>query len=108
MGSEMCIRDSAPIDSRGTLWTGQPVENPKQLREIIAGDFQEVFLRNFTENLLRYALGRQTHAQDKSLVRSIVHAAAENDYRFSSFAAGIVASDAFQMMEVERMATAQD
>jgi hypothetical protein len=98
----------APIDSRGTLWTGQPVESPKQLREIIADDFQEVFLRNFAENLLRYALGRQTHAQDQSLVRSIVHAAAENDYRFSSFAAGIVTSDAFRMMEVEMMAAAQD
>ena len=98
----------APIDSRGTLWTGQPVESPKQLREIIADDFQEAFLRNFAENLLRYALGRQTHAQDKSLVRSIVHAAAENDYRFSSFAAGIVTSDAFRMMEVEMMAAAQD
>jgi mono/diheme cytochrome c family protein len=98
----------APIDSRGTLWTGQPVESPSQLREIIANDFREAFLRNFTENLSRYALGRQTHARDQSTVRSIVRVAAENDYRFSSFATGIVMSDAFRMMENETMAAAQE
>ena len=91
----------APIDSRGTLWTGQPVESPTQLREVIAGEFREAFLRNFAGNLLRYALGRQTHAEDQSLVRSIVQAAADQDYRFSSFATGIATSDAFRMMEVE-------
>ena len=98
----------APIDSRGTLWTGQPVESPSQLREIIVNDFREAFLRNFTENLLRYALGRQTHARDQSTVRSIGRVAAENDYRFSSFATGIVMSDAFRMMENETMAAAQE
>jgi len=97
----------APIDSRGTLWTGQPVESPSQLREIIANDFREAFLRTFTENLSRYALGRQIHAQDQSTVRAVVRAAAENDYRFSSFATGIVMSDAFRMMENETMAAAQ-
>ena len=60
------------------------------------------------ENLLRYALGRQTHAEDQSLVRSIVHAAAENDYRFSSFAAGLVTRAAFRRMEVEIMPAAQN
>ena len=98
----------APIDSRGTLWTGQPVESPSQLREIIANDFREAFLRNFTENLSRYALGRRIHARDQSTVRSIVRVAAENDYRFSSFATGIVMSDAFRMMENETMAAAQE
>ena len=98
----------APIDSRGTLWTGEPVESPSQLREIIAGDFREAFVRTFTENLMRYALGRQVHARDQSAVRSIVRGAAENDYRFSSFATGIVMSDAFRMMEDETTAAAHD
>ena len=78
------------------------------MREIIVNDFREAFLRNFTENLSRYALGRQIHARDQSTVRSIVRVAAENDYRFSSFATGIVMSDAFRMMENETMPAAQE
>ena len=62
---------ASPIDSHGTFWTGVSVESPKQLRELLLGDFEEQIVRNFTENLLRYALGRRTHPSDRSTVRSM-------------------------------------
>jgi len=88
---------ASPIDARGRFWTGAPVESPKQLRELLLGDFEEQIVRNFTENMLRYALGRRTHPSDQSTVRSIVRSAAENDYRVSSIVMGIATSDAFRM-----------
>ncbi len=90
---------ASPIDSHGTFWTGASVESPKQLRELLVENFEGQIVRNFTENLLRYALGRRTHPSDRSTVRSIVREAAENDHRLSSIVMGIATSDAFRMQE---------
>src|SRR5260370_958440 len=53
--------------------------------------------RGVTEKLLNYALGRGDESTDMPLVRSIVHNAERNNYRFSSIVLGIVKSDAFEM-----------
>jgi hypothetical protein len=55
------------------------------------------FVRVLTEKLMIYALGRGTEYYDMPLLRSIVHEAERNHYRFSSFVLGVVKSDAFQM-----------
>ena len=44
-----------------------------------------------------YALGRGTEAYDMPVMRSIVHDAEKNNYRFSSLVLGIVKSEPFQM-----------
>lgn len=98
---------ASPIDSRGQFWTGADVESPKQLRELLLRDFEEQIVRNFTENMLRYALGRRTHPHDQSTVRSIVRSAAENDYRVSSIVMGIAASDVFRMQGAGPLVMAQ-
>ena len=98
---------ASPIDSRGQFWTGDPVESPKQLRELVLRDFEEQIVRNFTENMLRYSLGRRTHPSDKTTVRSIVRSAAENDYRVSSIVMGIATSDAFRMQGAGPLVVAQ-
>jgi len=54
-------------------------------------------VRNFTENLMAYALGRRLEYYDQPTVRDITNQAEVNDYRLSSFIVGIVKSDAFQM-----------
>ena len=55
------------------------------------------FVRVITEKLFIYALGRGTEYYDMPLIRSIVHEAEPNNYRFSSLVLGVVKSDAFQM-----------
>jgi len=55
------------------------------------------FVRVITEKLMIYALGRGTEYYDMPLIRSIVHEAEANNYRFSSLVLGVVKSDAFQM-----------
>jgi hypothetical protein len=54
-------------------------------------------VRNFTANMLRYALGRRTHPYDAPTVRQIARQAAEDEYRMSAFILGVVLSDPFRM-----------
>jgi len=54
-------------------------------------------IRNFTDNLMSYALGRRIEYYDQPTIRAIVKKAAANGDRFSSFVLGVVNSPAFQM-----------
>ena len=95
------VRDSGfDIDPSGTLFEGSEVRGPVDLREFLLRN-ESLFLRNFTRNLLMYALGRVIQHYDMPAVRSIVREAAENDNRFSSFVVGIVRSEPFQMRKAE-------
>jgi hypothetical protein len=55
------------------------------------------FVRNMTERLLTYSLGRGVEYYDMPLVRSIAREAERHNYRFSSIVLGIVKSAPFQM-----------
>ena len=102
------IRDSgSPLDTRGELWNGLPVETPQDLRDAVLS-MEIAVVRNFTSNMLRYALGRRTHHYDAPAVRQIARQAAANDYRMSSFILGVVLSDPFRMQRGDRMADAPD
>ena len=57
----------------------------------------DAFVQTMTEKLLMYAVGRAAHYYDMPAVRAITHAAARNDYKFSSLVVGIVNSEPFQM-----------
>jgi hypothetical protein len=87
--------DGVPIDSVGVLVDGTRMDGVAGLREAMLR-YSPQFVRNVTERLLTYALGRGTEYYDMPLVRSIVRDAAGNNYRFSSLVLGIVKSDAFR------------
>jgi hypothetical protein len=74
------------------------------LRQALLGH-SDTIIRNFTDNLLAYALGRRVEYYDQPAVRAIVKKAAQSDYRFSSFVMGIVNSAAFQMSQSEPATT---
>ena len=64
-----------------------------------------MIIRNFTDNLMAYALGRRVEYYDQPTVRAIVKKAAQSDYRLSSFVMGVVNSPAFQMSRSEGVTT---
>jgi hypothetical protein len=98
------IRDEGnPLDSRGQLWDGTPLESPQDLQQAML-DRPVPIVRNFTANMMRYALGRRLHYFDMPTVRAIAREAEADDYRLSSFILGIVMSDQFRMRGVEVMA----
>ena len=90
----------SPIDSSGVLPDGTRFEGASGLRKILL-DRREDFVRNVTEKLLTYALGRGTEYYDAPTVRSIMREAVISDYRWSSLISGIVKSTPFQMRRSE-------
>jgi hypothetical protein len=90
--------DGSPINASGTLVDGTKLNGVTELRGALV-KYTPQFARVLTEKLLIYSLGRGTEYFDMPLVRSIVHSAEHNNYRFSSFVLGVVKSDAFQMNE---------
>ena len=86
----------APIDATTLLPGGVPVEGPAELRRALLRR-PDQFVQALTEKLMMYALGRELEYHDMPQVRSIVRAAARDDYRFSAIVTGIVSSDAFGM-----------
>jgi hypothetical protein len=87
------------LDTRGELYDGTPVTSPEDLRQALMAR-PIPLVRNFTENLMAYALGRRLEYFDMPRVRQITRAAEENDHRMSSYIMGVITSDAFQMQQV--------
>ena len=84
------------LDTRSELYDGTPIETAADLTRALLNR-PIPLVRNFTENLMAYALGRRLEYYDQPTVRDITDQAEVNDYRISSFVVGIVKSDAFQM-----------
>ena len=91
--------NSMPLDTRGTLWDGTPVESPAQLQEALL-ERPIPLIRNFTVNLMAYALGRRVEYYDMPEIRAITAAAEANGNRMSSFLMGVIESDAFRYSQV--------
>jgi len=85
-----------PIDASGVLVDGTKLDGVASLRTALV-KYSPAFIRVMTENLMIYAMGRGTDYYDMPLMRSIVHEAAKNNYRFSSLVLGVVKSEPFQM-----------
>jgi hypothetical protein len=101
------IKDNeVPVDPNGVLYDGTPINGPVALRKVLLNHSDSV-IRNFTENLMSYALGRRIEFFDEPTIRAIVKKAAQNDFRFSSFVLGIANSAAFQMSKAEPVVTTE-
>jgi len=88
--------DGAPLDSRGTLADGTPVDGPAALRDAILKR-PDAFTTVLTTRLMTYALGRGLEPSDMPVVRQIVRKAAREQYRFGAIVQGIVDSPPFKM-----------
>ena len=103
------IRENGrPLDTRGNLYDGTPLSSPAELTAALLAR-PIPLVRNFTLNLMAYALGRRVEYSDQPTVRAIAREAEENEYRMSSFIVGVVTSDAFRMKQAPALAQdAQD
>ena len=91
--------DGRELDTSGTYYDGTEINTPMDLNEVLIKRPIPI-VRNFTQNLLAYAMGRRIEYFDQPVVRKIVKEAEASDYRMSSFILGVVRSDPFQMMQV--------
>ena len=94
------IRENGmPLDTRGTFYSGDEIASPDELQAVLLSR-PVPLVRNFTSNLMAYALGRRVEYYDMPTVRKIVKEAETDDYRMSSFIKGVVNSEAFKMKRI--------
>src|SRR5581483_10577530 len=86
----------SPIDTRSQMYDGTPVDGPDGVRTFLLRH-QDQYLRNVTQNLMMYALGRGVEYDDMPAVRGVLHAAAADNYRLKTLIAAVVSSDNFLM-----------
>jgi hypothetical protein len=90
------IRENGvPLDTRSTFYDGTEIETPADLSHALL-QRPVPLVREFTANLMAYALGRRVEYYDQPAVRAIVATAEKNDYRMSSLIVGVIESDAFR------------
>lgn len=93
------IRENdVPLDTRATFYDGTEISTPAELSAVLLKR-PIPLVREFTANMMAYALGRRLEYFDQPTVRAIVADAEEEDYRMSSLIMGIIMSDAFRMKD---------
>jgi hypothetical protein len=93
------IRENGmPLDTRGTFYDGTEIASATELVDVLLTR-PIPLVRQFTGNLMTYALGRRLEVEDQPSVRAIARQAEAEDYRLSSFVLGVVRSDAFRLKQ---------
>lgn len=88
------------VDASGLLPDGAAFDGRNGLQQLLL-DRPDDFVGTVTEKLLTYALGRGVEYYDMPTVRSIVRAAKEDNYSWSSVILGVIESAPFQMRRTE-------
>jgi hypothetical protein len=83
------------IDASGVLPSGEKFNGPKELKQIFLKRKDE-FVRNITEQMLSYALGREIKYYDEASVQAMTTKLEKSDYRFSVLIQSVVQSYPFQ------------
>jgi hypothetical protein len=83
------------VDASGVMASGEQFSGPAELKVLLLARKEE-FVRNLTEKMLSYALGRGLEYYDMPAVRKITARLAENDYQSFVLIAELVKSFPFQ------------
>ena len=95
MGKWRTEEAGKPIDAKGELPDGTSFNGPAELKAVLL-ERKDVFLRNLTNKLLGYALGRGLTLQDSCTVDAIVAEVKRNGYRADVLINAIVLSTPFR------------
>jgi hypothetical protein len=100
VGKWRTMDGSFPVDSSGTLPTGQSFTTPAEMREILSGMLPQ-FSRALTEKMLVYSLGRGLERYDRRTVQGITRRLAEQGYGLQTLVQEVVRSLPFQSRRAE-------
>ena len=88
-----------PVKSDGAFPNGAAFNTPRAMKQILLKDYRDPIVRNFTERLLAYAIGRKLEPHDRPAVDRICAALAADGYKMNTLIRGIVASPQFQQRQ---------
>ncbi len=93
-----------PIDNTARLAGGATISGPAGLKQALLATGKEVLIRNLTERMLAFALGRELEPTDQPVVRQICDALAKDNFRASTLVAEITRSLPFTHRRPEKTA----
>ncbi len=96
-----------PLDTSGDFYDGTKVTSLNELVKTLVKR-PTPLVRNFTENLMAYSLGRRVEYFDQPAIRQIARQAEASNYKISTFILGVIKSDAFRMRRVEAETSTTD
>ncbi|MGE3817947.1 MAG: DUF1592 domain-containing protein, partial [Isosphaeraceae bacterium] len=85
-----------PLDTAGTLISGETFNDVKALKTILKERHRDEFYRCLAEKLLTYAIGRGVEPSDVESIDRIVHRIEAEDGKFSALLHGVIESSPFQ------------
>jgi mono/diheme cytochrome c family protein len=88
-------RDGLPVDSTGTIPSGESFSDIKGLRQLMAGN-PELLAKGFVRHLLTYSTGEPASPLDEPVVEAIVREAAKSKHGVRSLIHGVVQSEIFR------------
>lgn len=100
--------DGIPVNTQAVFWDGTEFEGPDGLYNVLMAR-SDLFVENFTEKLMTYALGRKVEYFDMPSVRKVIEEAGTEEFRFSALVREIALSNAFtrRTKDVANMETVQ-
>jgi hypothetical protein len=101
IGQYRAKEGDAPIDSSGTLVSGEQFKGPVELRQILLTKKRGDFLRCVCEKTLTYALGRGLEYYDRPTLDKMVANLEKGGDKFSTLITEVVKSVPFQMRRGE-------
>lgn len=96
-----------PIDTSGTLLTGEQFQTIGDLKNVLKNEHRLDFYRCLTEKLLTYATGRGLEYYDEPTVDAIVERLDAENGRFSVLLRGVIDSAPFQQQRATPAAAEQ-
>ncbi len=88
----------APLDTQSTFYDGTEIATPAELTAALLKR-PEPLVREFTANLMAYAMGRRIEHFDMPVVREIVRDAEADNFPMQSLIMGVILSDPFRMKD---------
>ncbi|MEM6690491.1 MAG: DUF1592 domain-containing protein, partial [Planctomycetota bacterium] len=88
--------ENGRIDDRGTLPNGTNFSGLSGLNRVLIAERSADLVRQVTQKMLSYALGRQLEYYDEQTVRKIIESLGPKEYRFQDLVHEIVQSYPFQ------------
>ncbi|HWA08583.1 MAG TPA: DUF1592 domain-containing protein [Opitutaceae bacterium] len=91
-----------PIDATARLANGATLAGPAGLKQVLLATGKDALVRNLTERMFAFALGRDLEPTDRPVIRQICDALAKDNYRASTLIAEITRSLPFTYRRPEK------
>ncbi|HVS54052.1 MAG TPA: DUF1592 domain-containing protein [Opitutaceae bacterium] len=90
-----------PVDAAGKLSTGESFASAAELTAILSDRRRENFLRNLSEKMLIYSLGRGVERSDRPAIDRIMQQLTAENFRFSALVLAVVKSVPFDQQRLD-------